>query len=652
MTARIRKLFRLVNRASQDSGLWPVALLLVALLVSALSLVWFMTAAMRNEQLAVRHQVEDLYRVQLASIQTRLEKEWSDRIVDLERHVQATPPATAFLKCLQMETVDTVVIMDEQRRVVYPNLPAAPSPSQWDSSAGWREANRLEYIKKDFASAANAYAALATNSPDANATARSLQAQARCFVQSGQKDAATQIITGKLSDKRFDRAVDVQGRVIAANADLMALELVGDSASPLFRSTADRLRHRLIDYENSAFASSQRRFLMKELQKLSSDVQFSTLAAEELAAQWSDKGAGFPEATGLHRSPIPGLWQFSTPNRRVIGLVRIEKLMPPIPELPNADVALLPPDVENPGALVSLAAGSHFPGWRLALSLKDPQLFATATRHRTALYLWTAIIIVLVVGVLAAFGVRLMRRQVAIARLKNDLAATVSHELKTPLASMRVLVDTLRDSTQLKEQQVHEYLELISRENERLSRLVQNFLTFSRMDRKKHGFQFAPVSPGDVVEGAIKTASDRLDTPGCRLEVRVEPNLPEVLADSDALTTALVNLLDNACKYSSEIKTIAVKARAENGNVMISVQDNGIGIPSKDLKKVFRDFYQVDQRLSRERGGCGLGLSIVKFIVDAHRGNVFVESEPGRGSTFTITLPAAIVNAAKREATA
>jgi len=113
------------------------------------------------------------------------------------------------------------------------------------------------------------------------------------------------------------------------------------------------------------------------------------------------------------------------------------------------------------------------------------------------------------------------------------------------------------------------------------------------------------------------------------------------MADADALVTAVVNLLDNAYKYSGDEKQITLGASAENGAVFFAVKDNGIGLSPRDTKRIFKRFFQVDQRLSRSSGGCGLGLSIVKFIVTAHHGSVRVESQPGRGSTFTISLPRA-----------
>ena len=177
-------------------------------------------------------------------------------------------------------------------------------------------------------------------------------------------------------------------------------------------------------------------------------------------------------------------------------------------------------------------------------------------------------------------------------------------------------------------------------ESERLSRLIDNFLAFSRMEQNKQTFEFGEVNIEAVVTTAVDTLGDRFGTLNCRLDVAVEPELPSIAGDSDALVTVLVNLLDNAYKYSGDVKHVVLRAYANNHKVYFEVRDNGIGLSSRAAKKVFDRFYQADQTLSRDAGGCGLGLSIVKFIVAAHGGSVAVSSQPGDGSTFTVTLPA------------
>ena len=204
---------------------------------------------------------------------------------------------------------------------------------------------------------------------------------------------------------------------------------------------------------------------------------------------------------------------------------------------------------------------------------------------------------------------------------------------------MRVLVDTLLDSEQFDEQKTREYLQLIAQENERLGRLIQNFLTFSRMERKKYTFHFSLLPARQIVDAAVESVRARFDVPGCRLDVQIDDHLPPVMADADALAAALINLLENAHKYSEEIKHVVLRARAEKGSVIFSVTDNGIGIAPRERRRIFQPFYQVNQRLSREGCGCGLGLSIVHFIATSHRGSVSVESQPGCGSTFTLSLP-------------
>jgi signal transduction histidine kinase len=204
---------------------------------------------------------------------------------------------------------------------------------------------------------------------------------------------------------------------------------------------------------------------------------------------------------------------------------------------------------------------------------------------------------------------------------------------------MRLLVDTLLNSKTLNEPTAREYLELIAKENLRLSRLIDNFLAFSRMERNKYALDFKEVPARTLVENAAAAVHERFSVPGCRFQVEMPPVLPRIVADADAMVTALVNLLDNAYKYSGDQKEISLQAKAENGSVCFTVKDNGIGLSPRETKKIFKRFYQVDQRLSRTTGGCGLGLSIVKFVVSAHHGTIRVESQPERGSAFTITVP-------------
>lgn len=567
---------------------------------------------------------------------------------ELEKLVAGNSPPVAFAKCVRSGIADSAVIFDEQGRISYPNTPSAVASDFGKLEAKGQEATQLEDLHR-YVEAATRYDALARETADPNAAARAFQSEARCLVQAGQNDAAIQLVYEVFASERFRHGVDLQGRLIAANAELMALELITNRNSPVFPSTAQRLAARLVDYENPVLAAPQRRFLMKELQKISPEkIEFSTLAAEQLAAEASENHPNPARDSALQRGAFPDLWQFTTPNHRVLALIRSDKLlaatktaMAPDHALADVKVALSPPDMDTADAFVTLPAGEQMPGWRLTLSLKDREFFDAVAGRQSIVYLWTGILVVAGMGVLTLIALRVVRRQITLARLKNDLAATVSHELKTPVASMRVLLETLLDSEKFNEQQTREYLQLIAQENERLGRLIQNFLTFSRMERKKYTFHFSSLPPRQIVDAAIASVRERLDAPGCRIDVRVEDNLPPVMADSDALATALINLLENAHKYSEEIKHIVLCARAENGSVTFSVTDNGIGIAPRERRRIFQPFYQVDQHLSRKGSGCGLGLSIVQFITTAHHGSVSVESQPGCGSTFTISLPAA-----------
>ncbi len=652
-------------------GLALVLLVLVLVLVSSVCLLWFVNQAALNERLAARQKRIESYRGHLTLAQQRLDAYWRQTAADLDAQAQTLPPGTLFARQVRAGLADAVISFDAAGHVAYPgpNLPiaeltrrpagtgpallpavgAAPfhllSPAPVPAAAADTPAPDFDSLGP--AEAADAFAGLAGHEENVQALARALQGQARCLVQAGKTEAALAVLTGPLAEERFAQVTDAQGRLLAPNAQLLALELLS-SASALRASAWERLRKATLDYDSSTMSAPQRHFLLRQLQRLHPEAETrALLAAEDLAAQYVATGPIQFGEPGLRATSMPGVWQFASAHGRVLVLHRTEGLLArvrtgPVAQLlpPDLNLLLLPPGEEAEGFFPSLPASLLLPGWRLTLALKDQRLFDAAAEHRVAAYVWTGALVVGAVVVLASLALGLVRRQTALTQLRNDLVANVTHELKTPLASMRLLVDTLLGSGALHPPAVRDYLQLIAQENLRLSRLIDNFLAFSRMERNHYAFDFKPVPAAAIVEAAAAAVRERFREPGCRFEIDPAAQLPPVMADSAALVTVLVNLLDNACKYSGDDKQIALAAEAADGRVRFTVTDNGIGLSPRDARRIFKRFYRVPGT-DPAGGGCGLGLSIVEFIVRAHHGSVSVRSRLGRGSTFTVEIPAA-----------
>jgi len=436
-----------------------------------------------------------------------------------------------------------------------------------------------------------------------------------------------------------------------ANQELRQLELLEPSLAE-WKNIANRLRDRLNRYDSRRLSAPQRRFLMLALTERWPDTfQFSRLKAESLAAEFLAKSDGAIPVVGLHPATMKGVWSVHFSSGRKTALFRESTLRQQIngflsdQRLPAGLVM----QSQGPGetfdsteVVQSVALGPTWPGWRLAITGNDnPFRFGNGS-ERVAFFAWTALALIAVTLLLTWLVVRSWWRQMRVAQLKNDLVATVSHELRTPVSSIRLLVDTLlaqQDGTpEVTPGQTRDYLELIAQENGRLVRLIDNFLMFSRMEEGKHEVQFESIDAREVVNQAVEAVQERFDTDRSELVVVAEQQTP-VRGDLDLLITAVVNLLDNAWKYSGDSKRVVLSCQRQGEQVVIAVQDNGIGLQSKVKGKVFDRFYQVDQRLSRVQGGCGLGLSIVKYLVEAHGGTVAVESELGAGSKFLISLP-------------
>jgi len=634
--------------------LWPVLFLLV--LVPTACVLWLTSAAVRNARLAVRQRLEQAYRGQLVMARDRLDERFRKKRDVLAGFEPKMSGRAVFYECIRSGLADGAVCYDAQGHVVYPDaLPHAPQRGS-ERDARWQKAERLEFAEGKPSEAAKVYASVAAEASDADEAAGTLLARARCLARTRDTSEAIRILSRTLSEKRFARATDPQGRLIMADALARAIELSADRSGRPCRAMARRLADRLNDYRAPGLPAGQRRFLMQKLESLlPCAVQFPTLAAEELAADFIELDNKPADGEELSRTKLPATWQLVSPDRRVVALFRTgtirSELRAALGQQTAADGVvfdLLPPGEElGPGVVSSVAAGSGVPGWQLAVSLEDRSGFDSAAQAQVAAYVWTAILVILATAVLAGLIGRSFQRQMRLARLKNDLVATVSHELKTPLASMRVLVDTLLDDRRLDEVKTREYLRLVAKENLRLSRLIDNFLTFSRMERNRHAFEPRPTEVAEVIDQVIETLGERFESPGCRFEIRLEPGLPPIMADRDAMVTAVLNLLDNAYKYTGDQKHIALRVHVDDGAVCFEVTDNGIGLSGAAARRIFKRFYQVDQRLSRAVGGCGLGLSIVKFIAAEHGGSVRLSSRPGRGSTFTLAVP--VVTGATQE---
>jgi signal transduction histidine kinase len=277
--------------------------------------------------------------------------------------------------------------------------------------------------------------------------------------------------------------------------------------------------------------------------------------------------------------------------------------------------------------------------WRLAISSSSltPEQWA---HWNFKLSLTLSVLMTLVLLAAVVLALRAAQRQIKLSQMKTDFVSNVSHELRTPLASIRVFGEFLRMGRVQEQETVRKYGEYIETESQRLTRLVSNILDFSRNESGRKTYDFEPAHLADLVRAAVKTFDVQLRQHGFTVEIKEPPRpLPLVFADAAAITQALLNLLDNAVKYSGASREIEIWLGQESSFVTVAVRDHGIGLSRKDQHKVFEKFYRVCRGLVHESRGSGLGLTLVKQIVKAHRGRITVESELGRGSTFRIHLP-------------
>ena len=269
------------------------------------------------------------------------------------------------------------------------------------------------------------------------------------------------------------------------------------------------------------------------------------------------------------------------------------------------------------------------------------EIVSASTRPQQALMIVLAVAMALGVFLVAGAAAR----EVRVAELKSNFVASVSHDLKTPLALIQLFAETLELGRVRTPERAQEYYRIINGESKKLTRLIENILDFSRMEAGLRPYRMEPADVSQSVSKVLARMETQFSQGNFAVTPTLETDLPRILADEGAAEQAIENLLANAIKYSSDNKHIEVEARRANGHIVVSVTDHGIGISRREQGRIFKKFYRVQRELGGGPQGTGLGLAIVDHTMRGHGGYVRVESEPDQGSTFSLYFPIPSENA-------
>lgn len=629
-----------------------IVLLAAAVVLPTVSLLWFMSRAVANERLVIQQKLSALYGQTLEDAGIQAKRRIHTRLGAFSGVNRELDPYGLLRRLVLKEHFQGVVLWDRAGMPVYPGSGTPPGSTDASLEAPLAEAWQLEFAGGDYAGAAERYGQLATSGDP-----RALAGQVRCLAQSGRwADAVKAALAPPDSSAAPSRLLLLSllqkaGRTEPQSGLITALD------RDLFKTDADRL-----PAEQNLFIARKLLHVLApdtpaydQLSRLAEAEQLSIAAAETFPVPSGPVDTIVPATVGgervyviRHPAPLSGEMLIVMNHTGLASALDGYQT-----EFAGTDVHYRILDSrgnliagergEGIPSIVSAPLPAGFPDGTVELFFMDGNMFDKAAGRQIAMYVWTGMLVILLMLAVGSFAVYAIGRQIRLNKMKNDFIATVSHELKTPLASMRLLVDTLLEGRTRDEEHAKQYLSMIARENERLTRMIENFLTFSRMERNKNAFALTAAAPREILEAAVEAVCTKYEANGCRLSIRAG-DVPDIAADRDAITTVLINLLDNACKYTADDKRIELALFADAGDVCFSVSDNGIGLTRRQIRRIFDSFYQVDSSLARTTEGCGLGLSIVRFIVNAHKGRIDVESRPGEGSTFTVRLPVARQN--------
>jgi len=484
---------------------------------------------------------------------------------------------------------------------------------------------------------------------------------------------------------RVDRQIIDQDNVVMAIADPARIDSLGERWLPTAQRETPSVRAVLVLDESRTVLA----FASRASGALAEEEGFRRLLVDRIVSDMELQREPSDELRHLHReyaaqSFLLSYWQRTHEGRRYVvvawhdigrivretlPMLYAEPTAPGAPDKPRPSPAAASRVnvVDEEGRIIygpplrsgEFTVGVRFPttlyNWRVQVSPLASEELASRVENRRLLEITMVSLscIVIIVGAIAIVLVAEKERRVS--ALKSEFVANVSHELKTPLALVRMFAEMLQSGRVASDDKKKEYLDIIVRESERLSALIENVLDFARLERGRGSYEFAEGDVGDAVTRAANVYRYRAEREGVSLVVDVEPALPRARIDERAIQLAVVNLVDNALKYAPGGEVIRVRVCGHEGGVRVDVTDQGPGVAPEDRLRIFERFVRLsgaagaasrggdDRPGARSRSpvrGSGIGLALVKHIAESHGGRAWVESELGKGSTFTFTVPA------------
>lgn len=524
-----------------------------------------------------------------------------------------------------------------------PYYPLVPSPPEAPAGA-FRAAESYEFQEQDPAKAAALYQSLA-RTPDRRLRADALMRLARCLrKQQRLKDALA--VYGELEALAETPVAGSPAELLARHERIALLKMTGDEQaskreSELLASSLWEGRFRIDRVTFQFYRES-----LQPAQAQTNNALTLAEAVEALWPLWQRQAEGRSAWWGAGRS-VAAVWR-RTSAGTVALVADVDALMASaLPAIRDLRIRLA---LEDPAgrlawgipAKAGLQVAKTFQAtglpWTLLVASADPATEHAFSVSRRDFLVSGFALMLLVITAASYFVFRAINRELSVARLQSDFVAAVSHEFRTPLTAMSHITELLEEGGTPGDR-LPLYYRTLGKETKRLRGMVESLLDFGRMEAGRHIYHMEDADAAELVRRVVDEFREEASTNARRVELDMPPGERRIRADREAITRALWNLLENAVKYSPESSTVRVLVEYQRGHLAISVEDQGVGIPKHEQRQVFRKFVRGTSSRTLNVKGSGIGLSMVDHIVKAHRGRVALESEPGRGSRFTILLP-------------